>query len=84
MATHKAQAEISGSNSGSSQDYLAERSSNSKETDQCHVGKALVHRALFGSSRRRAGGRKVRTNDTARTSPSRLSRVSLADDEAEK
>ncbi|GFZ04556.1 hypothetical protein Acr_17g0001280 [Actinidia rufa] len=75
MATEKANAEISGSSEGNS----AERSLNTKETGQSHLGRALVHRALYGSSSRRGGRRKVRAIET-RTSPSRLSRVSLADE----
>lgn len=76
MASQKANAEISGSNSGSSQEYCTGRSSD-KENSQSRLGRALVQRALFGSSRRRSGGRKFKGCDT-KTSPSRLSRVSLA------
>ena len=75
MATVKANAGISGSTSGS-EEYLAERSSD-RENTRSHLERALVQRALFGSSHRRSGGRKVKGCDT-KTSPSRLSRVSLA------
>ncbi|KAF5726353.1 hypothetical protein HS088_TW22G00030 [Tripterygium wilfordii] len=52
----------------------------SNETKKSHLGKALAHRALHASSTRRSGGsRKVRTNDTMAL-PSRLSKVTLADD----
>ncbi|KAI8522627.1 hypothetical protein RHMOL_Rhmol13G0010800 [Rhododendron molle] len=76
MASQKANAEISGSNSGSSQEYCTGRSSD-KENSQSRLGRALVQRALLGSSRHRSGGRKFKGCDT-KTSPSRLSRVSLA------
>lgn len=83
MATEKARDEISGGNSGSNQDCAAERMSNYRENVECHLGKMLAQRAVFGSSHRRAGGRKVGTND-ARMSPSRLSRVSLPDESQNK
>ncbi|EEF47303.1 conserved hypothetical protein [Ricinus communis] len=81
MATEKANAEVSNTHTDGNQEKSAESSSNSKEfTAPPRFGKALAHRALYGSSSRRAGSRKVRDNDT-RTLPSRLSNVSLADDE---
>ncbi|KAF5741546.1 hypothetical protein HS088_TW10G00546 [Tripterygium wilfordii] len=51
----------------------------SNQTKDYHYGKALAHRALHGSSSQRGVNRKVRTND-AMASPSRLSKVTLADD----
>ncbi|XAR61387.1 hypothetical protein NMG60_11035079 [Bertholletia excelsa] len=76
MASEKAKSELSGSNSCNGQE-CAERSANSRSA-QCHLEKALLRRALFGSSHRRTRGRQIRTNDAR--SPSRLSRVSLADE----
>ncbi|KAF3436514.1 hypothetical protein FNV43_RR23606 [Rhamnella rubrinervis] len=66
MATEKGNAEVSDTHSVSNQDNSIE---------QTHFGKALAHRAVYGS-RSRSGGRS-RTND-AKTQPSRLSKVSLA------
>lgn len=43
------------------------------------LGKALAHRAVFGSGNRRGRGRKVRNMNDLKTLPSRLSKVSLAD-----
>ncbi|OMO82043.1 hypothetical protein COLO4_23271 [Corchorus olitorius] len=60
-----------------------ERSASSHESTKfVHFSKALAHRAVYGgsSSRRSSGTRKIRSND-ARTLPSRLSKVSLADDD---
>ncbi|KAK9282245.1 hypothetical protein L1049_005159 [Liquidambar formosana] len=79
MATEKANAEVSNTYSGSSQDISVERSPGNKESAYHHLGKALAHRALHGSSSRHTGSRKVRTNDV-RMLPSRLSKVSLADE----
>lgn len=44
------------------------------------LGKALAHRAIFGSSSRRGRARKVRNMNDLKTLPSRLSKVSLADE----
>ncbi|KAJ0112085.1 hypothetical protein Patl1_00921 [Pistacia atlantica] len=48
-------------------------------SEKSDLGKTLAHRAVYGTSSRRGGSRKERTNDV-RTLPSRLSKVSLADD----
>lgn len=85
MASEKANAEISDtSNGGGLQDDITDRSPHGNfSTRYQQFGKALAHRALYGSSSRRAGGRRLRTNDV-KTLPSRLSKVSLADDDTEK
>ncbi|KAF8015576.1 hypothetical protein BT93_H1176 [Corymbia citriodora subsp. variegata] len=44
-----------------------------------NLGKVLVQRALFGSRRRRFGGKKS-SSEAAKMLPSRLSKVSLAED----
>ncbi|KAJ0034411.1 hypothetical protein Pint_24404 [Pistacia integerrima] len=44
-----------------------------------NFGKAVARRAVSGSRKRRVHGRKVATGD-ARSLPSRLSKVSLAED----
>ncbi|KAJ8493233.1 hypothetical protein OPV22_014954 [Ensete ventricosum] len=45
----------------------------------CPYSAMVAHRALFGSHRRRVGGRKVGAGD-GKSNPSRLSKVSAADD----
>ncbi|EOX95211.1 Uncharacterized protein TCM_004762 [Theobroma cacao] len=65
------------------QENSTERSASSQGSAKFHFSKALAHRAVYGSSSRRStGSRKVRSTD-ARTLPSRLSKVSLADDDSE-
>ncbi|XVF22130.1 hypothetical protein REPUB_Repub12eG0147400 [Reevesia pubescens] len=60
-----------------------ENSTERGESTKFHFSKALAHRAVYGSSSRRGtGSRKVRNND-ARILPSRLSKVSLADDDSQ-
>lgn len=78
MAGEKAKDEISDLTI-QDQDKATQRlqPADSKEQRKSNFGKALAHRALYGSSSRR--GRKDTTNN-ARTLPSRLSKVSLADD----
>ncbi|KAJ8547390.1 hypothetical protein K7X08_010976 [Anisodus acutangulus] len=44
------------------------------------LGKALAHRAVFGSGGRGGRARKVRNMNDLKTLPSRLSKVSLADE----
>ncbi|OAY61892.1 hypothetical protein MANES_01G225100v8 [Manihot esculenta] len=77
MATEKANVQVLDTDNESNQQNITEPSANSKG-----FAKALAHRAVYGSSSRGAGSRKVRNNDV-KTLPSRLNRVSLAD-EAEK
>ncbi|KAH0634051.1 hypothetical protein KY284_036837 [Solanum tuberosum] len=45
------------------------------------LGKALAHRAVFGSGSRRGRARKVRNMNDLKILPSRLSKVSLADED---
>ncbi|KAJ0092331.1 hypothetical protein Patl1_24944 [Pistacia atlantica] len=47
-----------------------------------NFGKAVARRAVSGSRKRRVHGRKVATGD-ARSLPSRLSKVSLAEDSSD-
>ncbi|KAG2697580.1 hypothetical protein I3843_07G112600 [Carya illinoinensis] len=82
MATEKENAEISNTKSSSIGDSSTEQSANRKRPATIfYFGKALAHRALHGPSSRRTGSRNVRTTDI-RTLPSRLSKVSLADDQS--
>lgn len=78
MATEKANAEVSQTPSSSTQDNSTNQSENSKQSATPYFGKALAHRALYGSGSRSSGSRKVRTNDV-KSLPSRLSKVSLAE-----
>ncbi|XVF80641.1 hypothetical protein PTKIN_Ptkin15bG0090400 [Pterospermum kingtungense] len=87
MATEKANIadqSLDGTQIYSTQVYSSEQSVCSHESAyNFHFSKALAHRAVYGSSSRRgSGSRKVRSND-ARSLPSRLSKVSLADDDSE-
>ncbi|GMN52351.1 hypothetical protein TIFTF001_021496 [Ficus carica] len=82
MATQKGNGEVSDTQSGNIQDSTQE-SLKSKQSEDLHFGKALAHRALYGASSsgsRSSGVRKLRIND-ARAQPSRLSKVSLAEEE---
>ncbi|XVF32855.1 hypothetical protein REPUB_Repub17cG0118600 [Reevesia pubescens] len=80
MATEKANADQT--QSYSSEENSTERSTSSQESAKFHFSKALAHRAVYASSSRRStGSRGVGSND-ARTLPSRLSKVSLADDDS--
>ena len=51
-------------------------------TAKSNVGKELARRALLRSHQRRNGKRKIASN-SAKSLPSRLSKVSLGDDSAE-
>ncbi|KAL0418875.1 UNVERIFIED_CONTAM: hypothetical protein Sradi_1301000 [Sesamum radiatum] len=76
MATETASHEVS---LNCHQNEAPESSQNSGErTDSC-LGKALALRAVYGPSHRRRRGRWVRNND-AKKLPSRLSKVSIADE----
>ncbi|KAE8009409.1 hypothetical protein FH972_005846 [Carpinus fangiana] len=83
MATENTNAEVSHSKSSSIQDNSSEQSPSSKRSSTPHFGKALAFRALFGSRSRRTGSRKDRANDV-KASPSRLSKVSLPDQDSTK
>lgn len=77
MATEKVNAHTSDS-SLNNQDNSVQPSSSIKNLENCHFGKALAYRAVYGiSSTQRSGSRKARGNE-AKTSPSRLSKVSVA------
>lgn len=76
MSTEKASVDISDTNNGSNEE--SERME-PRTNEMANLGKAIAHRALHGSGRRRAR-RVIRNNDAARVLPSRLSRVSLADE----
>ncbi|XWS31787.1 hypothetical protein CRYUN_Cryun23aG0106100 [Craigia yunnanensis] len=81
MATEKANADQT--QTYSTEENSTERSASSQESAKFHFSKALAHRAVYCSSGRRGtGSRMVRSNE-ARTLPSRLSKVSLADDDSE-
>ncbi|KAJ7973031.1 Heparan-alpha-glucosaminide N-acetyltransferase [Quillaja saponaria] len=67
---------VSDTNSCGIQDNSIEQSTNRQQSENTHFGKALAHRAVYASTSRR---RKVRIQDV-RTLPSRLSKVSMADD----
>ncbi|KAE8701925.1 Detected protein of unknown function [Hibiscus syriacus] len=64
------------------QENTTERSASSRDSDKFRFSKALALRAVYGLSvGRNAGNRKSR-GDNATALPSRLSKVSLADDES--
>lgn len=65
--------------SSSNQVNLQEKKPNTKGTTSSDLEKALAKRALFGSRHRQTGGRRISSN-AARSLPSRLSKVSLAED----
>lgn len=50
-----------------------------REKAESHMGKAIAHRAVYGSSHRRARSTRLRNNNV-KTLPSRLSKVSIADE----
>ncbi|KAF2289116.1 hypothetical protein GH714_028993 [Hevea brasiliensis] len=58
---------------------VADKKPNMKGAGNSNFEKALAQRALFGSHNHRVKGRKT-VNNGARLSPSRLSKVSLADE----
>ncbi|CAI9781078.1 unnamed protein product [Fraxinus pennsylvanica] len=51
----------------------------SREKAESHMGKAIAHRAVYGSSHRRGRSARLR-NNIVKTLPSRLSKVSIADE----
>lgn len=77
MATEQGNAEVSDTQNDDIQNNSTEQPPSRKESRKPNFGKALAHRAVYGSGSRRAGSRKDRTSDV-RTLPSRLSKVSLA------
>ncbi|KAI6694648.1 hypothetical protein NL676_022358 [Syzygium grande] len=82
MATDKAMAEASEANiQGMPSEQLGGHEKSGKL--ETHFGKAIAHRALYASSGRHSRSRSPRTSNANANWPSRLSKVSLAD-EAEK
>ncbi|KAF5738749.1 hypothetical protein HS088_TW13G01650 [Tripterygium wilfordii] len=80
MASEQAKTGKLDASTSSNQEIPADKEPNTKGTTNITLGKALAQRALYGSQppRRRAKGRKV-ANTGAGLLPSRLSKVSLAD-----
>lgn len=70
MATKKVNAEIS----DNTKDDCFQMPSNTQYLENCHLGKVLAFRAVYGST---SGfqRRKTRGNDSKTSSPSRLSKV---------
>ncbi|KAL2535256.1 hypothetical protein Fot_16647 [Forsythia ovata] len=50
-----------------------------REKAESHLGKAIAHRAVYGSGQRRGRSTRLRNNNV-KTLPSRLSKVSIADE----
>ncbi|EEF43047.1 conserved hypothetical protein [Ricinus communis] len=63
----------------SKQATVADKKPSTKSSGNPKFEKALAQRALFGSQSHRTKGRKI-INNGARMSPSRLSKVSLAEE----
>ncbi|CAN4091364.1 unnamed protein product [Withania somnifera] len=53
---------------------------NASRSEYRLLGKALAHRAVFGSGSHRGRARKVRNTNDLKTLPSRLSKVSSSDE----
>ena len=86
MATEKGNGELISDGSFNMQDdsIAQQYSSNSKQSENGHLGKAVAYRAVYGSySSSRSGTRNARNSD-ARMLPSRLSKVSVADNNINK
>lgn len=62
---------------------LKESGDKSPEIEFSRMGKALAHRALYGSNTNRRGKSRKFRNQDIKTLPSRLSKVSLADETAD-
>lgn len=83
MASNKANnAKDLEASTSSNQLNLKERKPNTEGAASTNMEKALAKRALFGSQHRRVGGRRS-ANCIIRQLPSRLSKVSLAEDSPE-
>ncbi|KAM6541498.1 hypothetical protein CsatB_005945 [Cannabis sativa] len=82
MATEKETTEVSDiQNDRRSIHENTERLSKCKQSsEELHFGKALAHRALYGAGSGSGHRRKLRINDV-KAQPSRLSKVSLAEEE---
>ncbi|KAI9122749.1 hypothetical protein K1719_005638 [Acacia pycnantha] len=72
----------SSGNSNMKQGISMEEASHTNCTNKSNMGKELARRALLRSHQRRNGRRKV-ANNSVKSLPSRLSKVSLADDSGE-
>lgn len=68
--------------SDSKQGISVEEMPTTNGTARCNIGKELARRALLRSHQRRNGRRKF-VNNSVKSLPSRLSRVSLAEDSGE-
>uniref|UniRef100_A0A803Q4Y8 Uncharacterized protein n=1 Tax=Cannabis sativa TaxID=3483 RepID=A0A803Q4Y8_CANSA len=84
MASSKAN-EACTSTSTSQVMSMQEKKPNTKgsTSSNSNMEKALVKRALFGSRHHRHGGGRRNSNSGVRSLPSRLSKVSLADEQAD-
>ncbi|KAF8401385.1 hypothetical protein HHK36_012323 [Tetracentron sinense] len=82
MASEEANTEVSDAHTSNNQAIAAGRPPNTQGTSHTGLGRALAQRALTRSNRRRGGDRKAGNNDSQslQSLPSRLSKVSLADD----
>lgn len=76
MASEKVSFDASKSQGNSSQEIPA-------ATTKYNMGKELARRALLRSHLRKNGRRKVASSNSAKSLPSRLSKVSLGEDSAE-
>lgn len=82
MASSKANAVDLEACTSSNQENLQEKKPNTKGSTSSNMEKALVKRALFGSRQRQVAGRR-NSNNSVRSLPSRLSKVSLAEEPAD-
>lgn len=81
MASEKGNANNIDACTNSNQSTSLDKKPNTKGTTNDNLVKTLAQRALYGSHNHRVGGRKI-TNSSARSLPSRLSKVSLGEDSA--
>ncbi|KAJ6318185.1 hypothetical protein OIU76_013681 [Salix suchowensis] len=82
MSSEKANAGDLNASSSNKQAVLPEAMPSTKSTSNFNFEKVLAQRALFGSRNHRTKGRKIKNNG-ANLLPSRLSKVSLADDSSD-
>ncbi|KAJ6768556.1 hypothetical protein OIU74_022253 [Salix koriyanagi] len=82
MSSEKANAGDLNASSSNKQAVLPETMPSTKSTSNFNFEKVLAQRALFGSRNHRTKGRKIKNNGT-NFLPSRLSKVSLADDSSD-
>ena len=80
MASEQANPRIPDACTSSNQATVAERTTNANSKSSSSFGKALAQRAVFRSHRRQMVGGKKSTSNEAKSLPSRLSKVSLAED----